>query len=76
MTRLLELSRFHVLWQNQHSQCKCIALIAIADFLKMHDVKLFCLKFSEENFTIENCLEMMVMFTIENCLEMVMFAAQ
>ena len=42
-------------------------LIAVADFLQMDDVKLFCFEFLEENLTVNNCFEMLLFATQYNC---------
>jgi len=41
-------------------------LLAVADFLQMEDVKLFCFKFLENNLNIDNCLEIIKLSTQYN----------
>jgi len=41
-------------------------LLAVADFLQMEDVKLFCFEFLEDNLDIDNCLEILKLSTQYN----------
>ena len=44
-----------------------VNLLAVADFLQMEDVKLFCFEFLDDNLSIDDCLEMVNLSIQYNC---------